>query len=377
MNDNGTTCTAAAANRGHRNNAGERIKLDVGGTIFHTSIATLTGCSAYFQSKFSVQWGFDESDGDYLEDNVIFVDQNPEPFKVLLAYMREGCVDCRKLTRNVLLQAEFLGIDTLLSAVKYRCYANKFPEFSGGANEVIDAYNQRYGDMLGGIIAGVLPLYLKKRDERKEFALLGKSAGRFILQGPKKLYDDDGEFSSESGLVPICSTFLDCLNWLGMNGFTKVDCPECVLHDGIRRIFFSRKLLNSGEDNHWDRVIIDNEGADREPDKKQYATLTVEVRSAVLDTGGVGMLREVARIDADIGKTSEIEISGRTETTSISKVAGINEATSVSCMNWLQHNGYTRREVELEDFYNSAQNVQPEKKVSIYSRIPPNYDDFA
>lgn len=291
-----------------RNGRSERIKLDVGGTIFHTSILTLTGGSTYFQSKFSAQWGFDESDSSHLQET-IFVDQSPEPFKVLLGFMREGCVDCRKLTKEVLLQAEFLGIDTLLDAVKYQCYSNKFPEFSGGAHEMIDAYNQRFGDMLGGIVAGVLPLFLKKRDERKEFALLGKSAGRFILQGPKKLYDD-GEFSSESGLVPICSTFLDCLNWLGMNGFTKVDCPECVLHDGIRRIFFSKKLLNSGEEQHWGRIIIDDERVDAEPAKKQYATLTVEVRSAVLDTGGVGMLREVARIDADIGKTSEIEIGG-------------------------------------------------------------------
>lgn len=253
-----------------------QIEVNVGGTIFFTSISTLTGYSSYFKAKFSQEWNNYNNKNDDNDSNQtpsIFIDQNPEPFRILLSFMRSGCISSVDVCRmQVLLQAEYLGIHDLLCAVKYRAYRNKHPEVCAAPQDVIDMYDQNYGGAIKSSIAlGILPRYILHREVRKEYALLGKSAGRFLVQGPKRLFENnenekknkavDGKssdsysysysaeqllndhhheknhhcLSAESGLVPLSPLFLDCLNWLGVHGFTKLDIPECVVQDGIRR----------------------------------------------------------------------------------------------------------------------------------------------
>ena len=62
--------------------ASDRITLDVGGTKFVTGASTLTTNSTYFAALLSDNW----RPGDK------FLDQKPEPFGVLLAYMRSGMI---------------------------------------------------------------------------------------------------------------------------------------------------------------------------------------------------------------------------------------------------------------------------------------------
>ena len=81
------------------------------------------------------------------------------------------------------------------------------------------------------------------------------------------------------------------------------------------------------------------------------------------------MFREVAKIEADLGKVRHILIGGEEFNSRISKVVGINEATTVSCINWLQRNGYTTREPDLEAFYRDTHIPSSDHRtVSIFSR---------
>eukprot|EP00956_Cyclotella_meneghiniana_P020044 scaffold34931_cov38-Cyclotella_meneghiniana.AAC.8 len=92
------------------------VVLNVGGTRFSTSITTLSNSSAYFESLFSHEWAESRDNGDGEE---VFVDQDPEPFRVLLSYTRLGKVEASELTLPVLLQAKFFGMERLLAAVRY------------------------------------------------------------------------------------------------------------------------------------------------------------------------------------------------------------------------------------------------------------------
>ena len=59
------------------------ITLNVGGTLFTTKIETLIGESEYFKNLLI---GKDESK----DDEVYFVDRDPQLFKIILAFLRAG-----------------------------------------------------------------------------------------------------------------------------------------------------------------------------------------------------------------------------------------------------------------------------------------------
>ena len=99
----------------------DRVVLDVGGTKFITSVSTLTSNSSYFASLLSDHW-LEQSDTN--GDDEIFIDQDPVPFKVLLAYMRRGNIKVDDIDTDVLSLAEFLGMERFLLAVKVRWYCN-------------------------------------------------------------------------------------------------------------------------------------------------------------------------------------------------------------------------------------------------------------
>ena len=95
----------------------DRVVVDVGGTRFSTSTSTLTASSSYFQRLFSDRWAS--------SDDECFLDGDPEPFAILLSYMRRGHLDLpESLAQRVLLEAEFLGVDSLLVEVKARAHRN-------------------------------------------------------------------------------------------------------------------------------------------------------------------------------------------------------------------------------------------------------------
>ena len=130
----------------------DRVVVDVGGTRFCTSTSTLTASSSYFQRLFSDRWASSSEDE-------CFLDGDPEPFAILLSYMRRGHLDLpESLAQRVLLEAEFLGVDSLLVEVKARAHRNLHPEFqdSSDANAAA-SFDAEHGGLRDALRSGVLP----------------------------------------------------------------------------------------------------------------------------------------------------------------------------------------------------------------------------
>jgi len=126
----------------------DRVVLDVGGTKFITSVSTLTSNSSYFASLLSDNWTEQSNNG----DDEIFIDQDPVPFKVLLAYMRRGNIKVDDIDTDVLSLAEFLGMERLLLAVKVRWYCNigRGPIHTSD-DEIAVAFDQEHGGIMKAI----------------------------------------------------------------------------------------------------------------------------------------------------------------------------------------------------------------------------------
>ena len=129
----------------------DRVVVDVGGTRFSTSTSTLTASSSYFQRLFSDRWAS--------SDDECFLDGDPEPFAILLSYMRRGHLDLpESLAQRVLLEAEFLGVDSLLVEVKARAHRN----LHSGCQDSSDAdaaasFDAEHGGLRDALRSGVLP----------------------------------------------------------------------------------------------------------------------------------------------------------------------------------------------------------------------------
>jgi len=106
--------------------APDRLTLHVGGETFVTCRATLEPASSYFARRFSAEW----SSGMPSEDN--FLDRDADSFRILLSFMRFGHVSVLPrepaLFARVLLDAEYLGIDSLIEQVKVRVQRHLHPD---------------------------------------------------------------------------------------------------------------------------------------------------------------------------------------------------------------------------------------------------------
>lgn len=130
----------------------DRVVVDVGGTLFTTSASTLAGSSAYFQRIFSDRWDAGDS---------CFLDRDPEPFAVLLSYMRSGLLKLPEadaaLSCRVLHEAEFLGVDSLLVEVKAQAQRHLHAAWEGSDAEAAAAFDAEHGGLAESMRAGVLP----------------------------------------------------------------------------------------------------------------------------------------------------------------------------------------------------------------------------
>ena len=166
----------------------DRVVVDVGGTRFCTSTSTLTASSSYFQRLFSDRWASSSEDE-------CFLDGDPEPFAILLSYMRRGHLDLpESLAQRVLLEAEFLGVDSLLVEVKARAHRNLHPEFqdSSDANAAA-SFDAEHGGLRDALRSGVLPArYYAPPPEPKVVQLFPAPEGLRVRVWKKGDYDDDG-----------------------------------------------------------------------------------------------------------------------------------------------------------------------------------------
>ena len=130
-----------------------RVALDVGGGKFVTSASTLTSNSHYFAALLSGDW----SDSG---DEELYIDQDPA-FKVLLDYMRSGMIQVAEVNEKVLMLAEFLGMERLVSAAKVRWFAHlgRGPNLSDDCSDadIVAAFDKEYGGISEAIGAGLFP----------------------------------------------------------------------------------------------------------------------------------------------------------------------------------------------------------------------------
>ena len=133
----------------------DRVALNVGGTVFQTTWLTLTSASTYFAAM-AHHSEFQESGEDE-----IFLDRDPDVFKLLLTCMRAGRPllpeEDLQLCTRALLEAEFLGMDTLLDAVKQAAYFHMHGHTSAALQSTVQKFDAELGGLEGALRKGVLP----------------------------------------------------------------------------------------------------------------------------------------------------------------------------------------------------------------------------
>jgi hypothetical protein len=97
----------------------ERVKLNVGGRHFQTTMETLTKHSeetiTYFKALLSRQWQLEKDP----KDESIFIDRDGDLFEYILQYLRSGNIpidlDDNLLRRDLIVEAQFYKLDTLVN----------------------------------------------------------------------------------------------------------------------------------------------------------------------------------------------------------------------------------------------------------------------
>ena len=191
-----------------------RITLDVGGTTFVTAASTLTHNSSYFASLLSGTWKESTHDVDEL-----FLDQDPVPFGILLAYMRRGLIKVENIDTDVLTLAEFLGIDKLLLAVKVRWYINigRGPILSDD-DDIAAKFDRKHGGISNAISSGLFPFFLKQDDagSEKEYAILTIFSPNDDFRNRAIIIDE----IATAGEKEEAACIIGALNGLHLNGYT-------------------------------------------------------------------------------------------------------------------------------------------------------------
>jgi hypothetical protein len=99
--------------------SGEKVKLNVGGRYYQTTIRTLTkhseGTSSYFKALFSRQWQLQKDP----KDESVFIDRDGDLFGFILQYLRTGKIsidfDYDLLRQDLMMEAEFYNLHILVN----------------------------------------------------------------------------------------------------------------------------------------------------------------------------------------------------------------------------------------------------------------------
>mmetsp|Transcript_20495 Transcript_20495/g.26518 ORF Transcript_20495/g.26518 Transcript_20495/m.26518 type:complete len:387 (-) Transcript_20495:153-1313(-) len=367
-----------------------RVRLDVGGRIFVSSVPTLTAASAYFRARFSDEWCNEVESSSSIE---CFLDQDPGPFEHLLSFMRNGFIKSEDINEGVLIQAEFLGIERLLQAVKcwaslqlhphrFVCVddskANTKVELEGILNEIVSSFDEEYGGIMGAIATGILPssLMCSLAAEEKEYSsiTLIRKAGHIPLisvHAPGLLVDQNYEQS----YPPRLNRFILALSWCYRVGFVQEDSYKNGVGGNFdwRRLTFSRESptysdsIRSIIDQYLSCILIQSgttyEKRRQKARKKEFAMIVLcqhQNDDGNLPPYAVAILDPKAR-DGSCDVKNEKEMS---QVADLSTFPGIDEA-----MNYVVKKSYIKRENEIEDFYRSMLVEGGAVEILIFSRL--------
>ena len=134
----------------------DRVHLVVGGEHFHTSKLTLRA-STFFSAMLDGSWH--EAD-----DDEVFVDRDPDSFRVLLSCLRAGRAILPEHDTNLciraLLDAQFYGMESLLEEIKSTTYCHMHPGACRGLAPKLspsEKFDKETGGILDAIDKGLLP----------------------------------------------------------------------------------------------------------------------------------------------------------------------------------------------------------------------------
>lgn len=269
---------ASPLHRRHRHD-NDRVRINVGGTVFETSKSNLCLHSTFFKSRFSSDWDEEENVEQKEEEDIMFIDQDADTFKVMLEYFRQGMIESSKLTRQVLLQIVFFGVDELMRDIKIASYRHVHAQYGPTTNDsqesviqnderyddddyVVSKFDELYGTITDALQKGFLPKNIQGGSKefaaivvhRRSAATTARGADWHVLNTlvssldvPKRLIErntlknawkaamlsksEDSDIH-HSGAVDDptsgrgtfhCSTFLDGLQLLQICGFTTVE----------------------------------------------------------------------------------------------------------------------------------------------------------
>jgi len=138
----------------------DRIRLNVGGEIFETTVSTLCANGSFFARMWASGWR--ESS----EPEEIFLDRDPDSFRLLLSCMRARKAvlpsSDRELCCRMLRDAEYFGVDWLLSEVKVKALRHLFNQAQADgalphALHTAEAFDAAHGGLEEALDAGILP----------------------------------------------------------------------------------------------------------------------------------------------------------------------------------------------------------------------------
>lgn len=344
--------------RRRRRYQSDRVVLDVGGEKFVTSKSTLLTNSAYFAAQFSSLWDSDEEDDNEEEyqshcqyDNgsnhqqEYFLDQDPAPFSVLLSYMRKAMIKIEDLADlEVLLLAEFLGMETIVSAVKLKCFRNMYPDSEVAEKEALNQFNDELGNIKNAVSAGFLPRFLLESNSRKN----SKEYAIATFELDELQHDLCTITTKDKNEQEMNLPLIGCLNWLAYHGYTEREeglSQKCRWGDEMAFFRPSTKLVQHHADTMTD--IFLQPSAPLRQNRKAYVMMLTDreyigyvlyapaasdeiVPEGNIYNGGPVSCRWCARLD--LLRNGEWEL-GRTD--------GI--------VKWLEDNGYNYRELEWEE----------------------------
>mmetsp|Transcript_984 Transcript_984/g.2261 ORF Transcript_984/g.2261 Transcript_984/m.2261 type:complete len:367 (-) Transcript_984:181-1281(-) len=358
------------------------VFLNVGGTLFTSSVSTLVSSSIYFESCLSKEWRNQDISG----EEPIFIDQDPKLFSVLLSYMRLGYIEASELTKPVLILANFLGMQQLLKAVKTEARRSKFEE--------------RNSEIFSTAQAALL---VKENDVRKEFASLSMyNPDHMKFVNNRDVSPDfvvSVEIQGEDGMVqiiPDCVTFIDALDYLSKLGYAKYEKDKLETTTAYERVnarlWFSKLIAYDAEDMEvdskeqyftLDTTIIGEDTRDKHQSYPRQFCCMIE------STGSRNPYEneDHTSLEAQVGTKEElcpiVKDGEEWESRKVRSFALRDLDSNIKKYNWLQKQGYVYSENEIVQAYYKAieclfrqKEVLGPGKISIWSR-PLNESDYA
>jgi hypothetical protein len=195
----------------------DRIVIDVGGAKFVTATQTLKSNSTYFASLLSGEWMESSSNDDGQE---LFLDQDPVTFGKLLGFMRRGMIKIEDIDIDVLLLAEFLGLDRLLLGVKVRWYFNigKGPVDFDSDEGIAAAFHEVHGGISKAISNNLFQYFVEQDNvnaemDRAIMTIYGGSIGKAVSVNEI--------VNGTYGESIVCGGIFGALNGLHASGYTS------------------------------------------------------------------------------------------------------------------------------------------------------------